>query len=113
MPEEVDLGGKKTIRADTFQLSLYVTGVAPPSARAIANLQHICKSHMSGSYSIEVIDVLKDPQRAERDKILATPMLIRQKPSPVRRILGDLSDTERVLRGLDLPVVANGNGNSE
>jgi circadian clock protein KaiB len=58
---------------------------------------------MAGTYSIEVVDILKDPQRAESEKILATPMLVRKKPPPVRRILGDLSDTERVLRGLDLP----------
>jgi len=99
---------KRRAPRNTFQLSLYITGHAPPSARAIANLQIICNSHMAGIYSIEVIDVLKDPQRAENDKILATPMLIRRKPPPVRRILGDLSDTARVLTGLDLPTIASG-----
>jgi circadian clock protein KaiB len=101
------LGGMKKPLLNKFQLLLYVTGRAPPSTRAIANLQGICESHMAGSYSIEVIDLLKDPQRAEDDKILATPMLVRRKPPPMRRILGDLSDTERVLRGLDLPAAAS------
>jgi circadian clock protein KaiB len=103
------LGRARKSTPGTFQLLLYVTGRAPPSARAIANLQDICNSHMAGAaYSLEVVDVLKDPQRAETDKILATPMLIRRKPPPVRRILGDLSDTSRVLRGLDLPAAAGG-----
>ena len=90
-----------------FQLKLYVTGRTPRSERAISNLRKICKEELNGQYEMLVIDVLEKPQLAEDEKILATPTLIKELPPPLRRIIGDLSDTEKVLLGLDVRPVAN------
>jgi circadian clock protein KaiB len=83
-------------------LKLYVTGNTPRSSRAIANLQRICQELLPGQCELIVIDALEQPQAASDDHVLVTPTLIRQLPLPARRVLGDLSDAERVLRGLDL-----------
>jgi circadian clock protein KaiB len=85
-----------------FQLRLYVAGQTPKSIAALANLRRICTEHLTGRYKIEVIDLLKNPMLARGDQILAVPTLVKKLPSPVRKILGDLSNTERVLVGLDL-----------
>ena len=85
-----------------FVLKLYVTGQTPRSQRAVANLQRICEEDLGGQYDLILIDVLEQPQLAEDEKILATPTLIKQLPPPLRRIIGDLSDREKVLLGLDL-----------
>ncbi|MBF0336912.1 MAG: circadian clock protein KaiB [Nitrospirae bacterium] len=85
-----------------FVLKLYVTGKTPRSERAIANLKDICEGELQGQYDMLIIDVLERPQLAEDEKILATPTLIKELPMPIRRIIGDLSDTEKVLLGLDL-----------
>jgi circadian clock protein KaiB len=85
-----------------YLLKLYITGHTPRSERAIANLQRICEVELGGQYEMVVIDILERPQLAEDEKILATPMLIKQLPPPLRRIIGDLSDTDRVILGLDL-----------
>ena len=85
-----------------FALKLYVTGQTSKSKRAIANLQRICDEELSGQYTMVVIDILERPQLAENEKILATPTLIREVPQPLRRIIGDLSNTEKVLMGLDI-----------
>jgi circadian clock protein KaiB len=85
-----------------FRLKLYVTGQTANSRRAIANLREICERAFSGEYELMVIDVLENPQLAEEEKILATPTLVRSLPPPMRRVIGDLSDKERVLLGLDL-----------
>src|SRR5689334_601762 len=85
-----------------WELRLYVAGQTPKSLRAFANLKRICEEHLAGVYHIEVIDLLKNPQLAAGDQILALPTLVRKLPEPVRKIIGDLSDTERVLVGLDL-----------
>ncbi|WP_373352723.1 circadian clock protein KaiB [Pseudoroseicyclus sp. CXY001] len=85
-----------------YRLRLYVTGRTQPSQRAIHNLKALCESELAGRYTIEVIDVLEYPRLAENEKILATPTLVRQLPEPVRKIIGDLSDHEKVLLGLDL-----------
>ena len=85
-----------------FTLKLYVTGNTPRAERAIANLRRICEEELQGQCEMVVIDVLEQPQRAEDEKILATPTLIKQLPLPPRRIIGDLSDTEKVLLGLDI-----------
>ncbi len=85
-----------------WQLRLYVAGQTPKSVRAFANLKRICEEHLAGRYSIEVIDLLENPQLAEGDQILALPTLVRKLPEPVKKIIGDLSNTERVLVGLDL-----------
>ena len=83
-------------------LTLYVTGQTARSARAIANLRRICDEELGGEYDMKVIDVLERPQLAEDEKILATPTLIKELPLPIRRIIGDLADTEKVLVGLDV-----------
>ena len=85
-----------------WQLRLYVAGQTPKSLTAFSNLKHICEDHLQGRYSIEVIDLVEQPQLSRGDQILAIPTLVRQLPQPVRKIIGDLSDTERVLVGLDL-----------
>ena len=86
----------------TYLLKLYVTGQTPRSLAAIANLRRICQEELNGSYEMVVIDVLERPQLAEDEKILATPTVVKELPTPMRRIIGDLSDTEKVLLGLDL-----------
>ena len=85
-----------------WDLRLYVAGQTPRSVTAFANLKKLCEEHMAGEYHIEVIDLLKEPQLARGDQIVAVPTLVRKLPEPVRKIIGDLSNTERVLVGLDL-----------
>lgn len=85
-----------------WELRLYVAGQTPKSLQAFANLKRICEEHLVGRYSIEVVDLLLNPQLAKNDQILALPTLVRKLPEPVRKIIGDLSNTERVLVGLDL-----------
>lgn len=87
---------------DRTVLRLYVAGQSPKSLRAIENLTLICEEHLAGGYEIEVIDLLEHPRLAKGDEIVAVPTLIRTLPEPVRRIIGDLSDTDRVLLGLQL-----------
>lgn len=88
-----------------FRLRLFVTGRTSQSQRAIENLQRICDTDLAGIYEVEVIDVLENPDLAEGEKILATPTLVKRLPEPVRKIIGDLSDREKVLWGLDLETV--------
>ncbi len=85
-----------------YILRLYVAGQTPKSMAAIANLNKICEEHLAGRYKIQVVDLLENPQLARGDQILAIPTLVRKLPLPVRKIIGDLSNTERVLIGLDL-----------
>lgn len=85
-----------------YLLKLYVTGSSPRTATAIANLQRICAEELQGRYELEIIDVLEAPQLAEDMKILATPTLIKQLPPPLRRVIGDLSDKDKVLLGLEV-----------
>lgn len=85
----------------TYRLRLYITGLTPHSQRAISNLQDIVDRDLRGRCEVEIIDVLEDPISAEEDKILATPTLVRKLPEPVRKIIGDLSDLEKVYIGLD------------
>jgi circadian clock protein KaiB len=85
-----------------YTLKLYITGNTPRAERAISNLRRICEEDLGGAYEMVIIDVLERPQLAEDEKILATPTLIKHLPPPLRRIIGDLSDTEKVLLGLDL-----------
>jgi circadian clock protein KaiB len=89
-------------RLTSFILKLYVTGATPRAQTAIANLRRICEQELGGRYELEIIDVLEHPQLAEDDKILATPTLIKQLPPPLRKVIGDLSDKEKVLLGLEL-----------
>jgi len=85
-----------------MELRLYIAGQTPKSLAALSNLKRICESHLTGKYRIEVIDLMKKPQLARGDQILAIPTLVRNLPTPIRKIIGDLSNTERVLVGLDL-----------
>lgn len=91
--------------AGKFQLRLYVAGQTPNSLAAIANLQRICETHLAGQYRIEVIDLTKTPELAVRDQIFALPTLVRRLPEPIKKIIGDLSNEERVLVGLDITPV--------
>jgi circadian clock protein KaiB len=89
-------------KPESYILRLYVAGQTPKSMTAFANLKKICEEHLFGRYRIEVIDLMEKPQLARGDQILAIPTLVRKLPEPVRKIIGDLSNTERVLIGLDL-----------
>jgi circadian clock protein KaiB len=92
-----------------WQLRLYVAGQTAKSLTALANVKKICAQYITGKYTLEVIDLMKNPKLAKGDQILAVPTLVRQLPSPIRKVLGDLSDTERVLVGLDLRQVEKQN----
>jgi circadian clock protein KaiB len=85
-----------------YQLRLYVAGTTPRSAAALVNLRQVCETHLAGRYTIEVIDLLQNPRLAAGDQILAVPTLVRKFPEPIRKIIGDLSNEEKVLVGLDL-----------
>ena len=85
-----------------YTLRLYVTGMTPNSARAISNIKKICDEHLKGRYDLEVIDLYQNPGLAKGEQIIAAPTLIRKLPLPLRRIIGDMSSTERVLVGLDI-----------
>jgi circadian clock protein KaiB len=85
-----------------WELRLYVAGQTPKSLAAFANLRKICEEHLAGQYHIEIIDLLKNPQLASGDQILAIPTLVRKLPEPIKKIIGDLSNTEKVLVGLNL-----------
>lgn len=87
---------------EIWELRLYVAGQTPRAVTAFANLKRICEEHLSGRYRIEVIDLLQKPQLGKGDQIFAVPTLVRKLPVPMRKIIGDLSNTERVLVGLDL-----------
>lgn len=98
----------KPIKAKTdptdkiWNLRLYVAGQTPKSITAFTNLKKICEEHLAGEYTIEVIDLLKNPQLAKGDQIIALPTLVRKLPEPIKKIIGDLANTERVLVGLDI-----------
>ena len=85
-----------------YRMRLYVAGQTAKSMAAISNLKRVCEEHLAGRYDIEVIDLVKNPKLAAGDQILAIPTLVRRLPAPLKRIIGDLSDTERVLVGLDI-----------
>ncbi|OUJ72616.1 circadian clock KaiB family protein [Hymenobacter crusticola] len=87
---------------EIWELRLYVAGQTVKSVTALANLKRYCEEHLKGRYQLEVIDLLQHPQLAEGDQILAIPTLVRKVPSPIRKIIGDLSNQERVLVGLDI-----------
>lgn len=87
---------------ETWELRLYVAGQTTKSVTALANLKKYCEEHLKGRYQLEVIDLLQNPQLAEGDQILAIPTLVRKVPQPIRKIIGDLSNKEKVLVGLDI-----------
>jgi len=96
---------EKTPSVDTgekWELRLYTAGQTPKSVAALANLKRVCEEHLAGHYTIEVVDLMKNPRLAKEDEIIAIPTLVRKIPSPLRKIIGDLSNTERALVGLQL-----------
>ena len=98
-PEKVE---PTDIQSETYLLRLYVAGKTPKCMAAFVNLKKICEEHLAGKYRLEVIDLLENPTLASGDQILAIPTLVRRLPEPIRKIIGDLSNTERVLIGLDI-----------
>ena len=101
-------GGSRS-KGPIWELRLYVAGMTPTSVRAFDNLKRICETHLQGVYTIQVIDLVQQPALASGDQIIAVPTLVRHLPTPVKKIIGDLSNTERVLVGLDLrPAGASG-----
>ena len=87
---------------DRYVLRLYVTGMTPRSTQALAAIRSLCDEHLAGRYDLEVIDIYQHPQRAVDDQVIAAPTLVKTLPAPLRRLIGDLSDTDRVMVGLDL-----------
>lgn len=101
-PIDPDTPPSVTPSHECYLLRLYVTGLTPKSVQAIANIKRICTEHLEGRYTLEVIDLYQQPERAREAQIIAAPTLVKELPSPLRRIIGDLADQERVLVGLDL-----------
>jgi circadian clock protein KaiB len=97
-----EIGEEGREPSEVWELRLYVAGQTPRSIAAFANLKKICEEHLAGRYNIEVVDLVKHPQLAAGDQILAIPTLVRKLPQPLRKIVGDLRDTERALVGLQL-----------
>ncbi|MGE5807021.1 MAG: circadian clock protein KaiB [Ignavibacteria bacterium] len=105
-PSSSEIPGKrKKEKKELFELKLYIAGQTPRSIAAFSNLKKICDEHLAGKYRITIIDLLKNPKLAQGDQIIAIPTLVKKLPEPVRKIIGDLSNTERVLIGLDLKPV--------
>lgn len=90
------------VTTEKYKLRLYITGMTPNSKRAVENIKNICEEHLKGRYELEVIDIFQQPMLAEGEQIIAAPTLIKQLPHPLRRLIGDMSNTEKVLLGLDL-----------
>lgn len=95
---------------ELYDLRLYVAGQSPRSVRAVENLRRVCDQHLAGRYRVEVIDLLVNPALARGDEIVAVPTLVRKLPDPIRKIIGDLSDTDKVLVGLQLRAPEGGGG---
>src|SRR5579863_4428220 len=102
MKKKAKAGVKNNKEGLVMMLRLYVAGQTPKSLAALSNLKKICAEHLDGTYQLEVVDLVKNPQLARGDQILAIPTLVRNLPVPIRKIIGDLSNVERVLVGLDL-----------
>ena len=92
----------KKSEEEKYLLKLYVTGLTPASTRAISNIKKICEEHLKGRYELDVIDILQNPVLAKGEQIIAAPTLIKKLPVPIRKFIGDMSNTERILLGLDL-----------
>jgi circadian clock protein KaiB len=101
-PAKGAVAKKEKAGEEKYTLRLYVAGQTPKSLAAFANLKKICEEHLEGRYQIEVVDLLVNPTLAKDDQILALPTLVRRLPAPMKKIIGDLSNTERVLVGLDI-----------
>lgn len=103
---QVEEGTSSAASGPRYVLRLYVTGKTPNSLRAIANLKAVCEKYLPGRYDLQVIDIYQQPALAEGDQIIAAPTLVKKLPEPLRKLIGDLSDRERVLLGLDLKSIA-------
>ena len=97
-----DAMAQETQDPNFYDLRLYVAGQTPKSVAALANLKRFCEEHLAGKYKIEVVDLVENPKLARSDQILAIPTLVRRLPEPIRKIIGDLSNSERVLVGLEI-----------
>jgi circadian clock protein KaiB len=102
MQPSADGHGVRAEEPKQWQLRLYIAGKTPKSVAAFANLKRLCEEHLAGKFEIEVIDLIENPRLAKDDQIVAIPTLVRKLPEPIRKIVGDLSDTERTLVGLQL-----------
>jgi circadian clock protein KaiB len=106
MPREIAIGTGSMIQTQAaeqgYNLRLYVAGQTPKSMAAITNLRKLCEEYLAGRYSIDIVDLMRDPELAQTHQIVAVPTLVRELPEPIRRIIGDLSNTQRVLLGLDI-----------
>lgn len=102
VPARATTGRRNGARDDVWRLRLYVAGQTPKSVAALRNLRQLCEEHLDGRYEVEVVDLAKHPELAAQDQILAIPTLVRQLPKPLKKIIGDLSRTERVLVGFDI-----------
>lgn len=102
MSVSTDVAGPNPADPGVYNLRLYVAGQTPKSLLAIANLKQLCEEHLAGRFTVEVVDLLVTPQLAAGDQIVALPTLVRRLPPPLKRVIGDLSNTERVLVGLDI-----------
>jgi circadian clock protein KaiB len=100
------LKNKNLIQPD-YKLRLYIAGASPNSIRAISNLRSFCEEHLKDRYQLEIIDVYQQPQIATKDQVIALPLLIKSSPLPLKRLIGDMSDTAKVMKGLDLDVTIN------
>lgn len=96
------------ITAPPYVLSLYISGTTPHSARALVNIRNLCETHLQGRYQLEIIDILLHPGKVAQDQVIATPTLIRKSPLPVRRFIGDMSQQQRLLKGLGLSIANMG-----
>lgn len=85
-----------------YKLRMYVTGASPNSAKAISNIKTICETHLSGMYDLEIIDIYQEPVKAQTEQVIALPMLVKSEPLPFKRLIGDMSDTKKVLKALGL-----------
>jgi circadian clock protein KaiB len=112
MPRETGPLKKNSKTNEVIDLRLYIAGQTPKSLAAISNLKALCDEHLDGQYRVEVVDLLKNPTLAKDHQILAIPTLVRSLPVPIRKIIGDLSDTARVLVGLDVRAAASKKGPS-
>lgn len=102
MQEEENTNAKPTDTSLHYELKMYVTGASPNSARAISNIKNICDTHLTGMYDLEIIDIYQEPLKAETAQVIALPMLVKLNPLPLKRLIGDMSDTKKVIRALGL-----------
>ena len=102
MIKQQQVPGNHLTKKEVYLLHLFVTGASPNSSRAIANLKEICETYLKDNYELEIVDVYQQPLIAESEQIIALPLLIKKSPLPARRLIGDMSNTEKVLRGLGI-----------